>query len=149
MISVQKWLFWPRLSFDPLNGTGNTNKPLETHGHMPIPYPGQREHQIWAFQRVFRSWVDLNQGEKWGKKSSFCFFSFSTHYMASKPNTKVCHTKILFRCQKKFHLESLRPDFGTEKGQIWPLKLPEKSKNIAKYLKTLWKAQIRYSLGPG
>ena len=55
MISVQKWLFWPRLSFDPLNGTGNTNKPLETHGHMPIPYPGPREYQIWAFQRVFRS----------------------------------------------------------------------------------------------
>ena len=53
-----------------------------------------------------------------GVKNRFGFFSFSTHYMASKPNTKVCHTKNLFRCQKKFHLESLRPDFGTEKGQI-------------------------------
>ena len=32
MISTKKWLFWPRVSFCPLNGTGNTNKPLKTHG---------------------------------------------------------------------------------------------------------------------
>ena len=49
VISGQKWLFLHQLSFGPLNGSENTNKPLETHGHMPIPNPGPKEHQIWAF----------------------------------------------------------------------------------------------------
>ena len=42
VISGQKWLFLHQLSFGPLNGSENTNKPLETNGHMPIPYPGPK-----------------------------------------------------------------------------------------------------------
>ena len=63
VISGQNWLFLHQLSFGPLNGSENTNKPLETHGHMPIPYPGPKEPQIWAIWRGFRY---LNKCERWG-----------------------------------------------------------------------------------
>ena len=76
MIPGQKWLFLHQLRFCPPICFGNTNKPLETTFHIPIPHPGPKEYQIWAFGGIFSTSNNLKSKLKWGDKSEFCFFHF-------------------------------------------------------------------------
>ena len=76
MIPGQKWLFLHQLRFDPPNCFGNTNKPLETTFHMPMPHLGPKEHQIWAFGGIFsakiKKWIlRFLRSSQWVKLTYF------------------------------------------------------------------------------
>ena len=62
VISGQKWLFLHQLCFGPLNGSENTNKPLETNGHMPIPYPGPKSPNFEQFRGGLGIWLNVRDG---------------------------------------------------------------------------------------
>ena len=81
MIPGQKWLFLHQLSFGPPNCCGNTNKPLETTFHMPIPHLGPKEHHIWAFGGIFSTWNDPQSMWEMGwKMEILLFFTFHQFY---------------------------------------------------------------------
>ena len=90
LISEQKWLFLHQLSSDPLKCSGSTNKLLETHVHMPKPRQEPKEHQIWAFRRVFSPWNDhiLWLGKGW--KLTFCFFYKNLSLLSVLTHLKSC-----------------------------------------------------------